>query len=201
MSLSERGKARISRYVTPLAVAAGIYMLFLLAALYHQHRALEAAREARRKNVPVMIEMRHLARCVSFSMPFFRSATEECFLRGREIIGLLDAEGDKEGARTARSALFGAIESSFWESENLAEAKRRLGAAAAPAGAHPLSLRTVLPPEPATYAGVMAGGLLFLMMIFFFAVRPLTGGRPEGSWKAWAAAGAALLVLYVLCLL
>jgi len=114
------------------------------AALLHQARASAEAEAVRERGGSSMIQVRHLARCVSFSMPLAGSTAEDCLERGEAVITALRADGREEDARVASSALYGAIQSSFWETPALRAAKPSLGAAMLPAGATPVRMGSVI---------------------------------------------------------
>jgi hypothetical protein len=175
-----------------------------LAALRHQRRALSRAREAMELGRPAMIQMKHLARCVSFNLPGLESTSNTCLGLADRVMAGLQKSRKTDELRTAQSMLYGAIESSAWESDALAARKHALFMHMYPEGAHPLPHALIMPSEPWSYFGVIAGCWFILMAAYLFGIRPLAGGN--AGMKRKSAAGIAgiciaLFIVFVLCLL
>jgi hypothetical protein len=185
-----------------LGAALAVVLACGAAALVHQARASAEAEAVGERGGSPMIQVRHLARCVSFSMPIAGSTAEDCLERGEAVISALRADGREEDARVASSALYGAIQSSFWETPALRAAKRSLGAAMLPVGATPVRMGSVRPAEPWGFVGTVAGGLLVLLMVRRFVLQPLLRRPPRRrAWLREALTWAALLILFIMGLL
>lgn len=173
------------KVVIAVMVVVLVFLSLHLSVIYQQRRAYKLAGEVRGVEGGEMVELYHLARCISFNSVFGTELSRKCFELAENVIARMEEKGDENRLRVARSTLFGAINISSHKEKFFEEKKRQLHRFAVPTGSHPIRFESIRSAEPFSFVGSLAGFVLFGWLTYFLGLEGVfLKGRKSSRWSS-----------------